>query len=204
MLLIPLIPGERAGPPHFTLQGMRACGTATVTFDGLPAPPAAHIGQPGDYLRQPEFSAGAWRTAAVTLGGLDALATELRTQLSQRHRDAAPHQRARIGAALMAQETAALWLHKAATIAESRTHPAGDVAAYVNLARLAVESATLDTIRIAQRALGLAALLATNPVERLLRDLTTYLRQPAPDETLDEAAAWFTTRPLPTTLESTS
>lgn len=30
-----------------------------------------------------------------------------------------------------------------------------------------------------------------------MRDLATYLRQPAPDETLTEAAAWFTTHPIP-------
>jgi hypothetical protein len=45
-----------------------------------------------------------------------------------------------------------------------------------------------------QRSLGLAALLEPNPVERLIRDLSTYLRQPAPDEALTEAAACFMQR----------
>ena len=30
-----------------------------------------------------------------------------------------------------------------------------------------------------------------------MRDLATFLRQPAPDETLVEGAAWFAGRPLP-------
>jgi hypothetical protein len=30
-----------------------------------------------------------------------------------------------------------------------------------------------------------------------MRDLATYLRQPAADEALTEAAAWFTEHPLP-------
>jgi hypothetical protein len=34
-----------------------------------------------------------------------------------------------------------------------------------------------------------------NPVERICRDLGTYLRQPAPDEVLTEAAAYFARRP---------
>ena len=59
--------------------------------------------------------------------------------------------------------------------------------AYVNLARIAVETACFELIRQAQRGLGLAALLQPNPVERLIRDLMTYLRQPAPDLVLTEA-----------------
>jgi hypothetical protein len=39
-------------------------------------------------------------------------------------------------------------------------------------------------------------------VERLCRDLATYLRQPAPDEALDDAAAWFMDHPLPETDEA--
>ena len=58
----------------------------------------------------------------------------------------------------------------------------------MNLARIAVEHACLDAIRHAQRAIGLGAFLTTNPLERLVRDLSTYLRQPAPDAVLTEAA----------------
>jgi hypothetical protein len=37
----------------------------------------------------------------------------------------------------------------------------------------------------------------SNPIEPLMRDLATYLRQPAIDEGLDEAAAYFMTEKLP-------
>ena len=37
----------------------------------------------------------------------------------------------------------------------------------------------------------------TNPAEHLMRDLATYLRQPALDEAIEEAAAHFVTRALP-------
>jgi hypothetical protein len=46
-------------------------------------------------------------------------------------------------------------------------------------------------MRLAQRSLGLAAFFQPSPIERLMRDLGTYLRQPAPDEALTEAASWF-------------
>ena len=60
--------------------------------------------------------------------------------------------------------------------------------AAVNLARIAAEAAGFEAMRHAQRALGLSALLRPNPVERHLRDLATYLRQPAADAVLTEAA----------------
>ncbi len=72
--------------------------------------------------------------------------------------------------------------------------PADEQVARVNLARIAVETSCLEAVTIVQRALGLSALLAGSRIERLLRDLMTYLRQPAPDETLTDAAVWFAER----------
>jgi hypothetical protein len=197
MLLSALRAGERARTGLDDTHGMRACGTGSVDFAGIAVPEAALIGQPGDYLRQPEFSAGAWRASAVALGGLDALVEQARRQLVARNREDNPHQKARLGEIFIAAETASLWADKAARVAESGDAHAGDVAGYVNLARTAIESACLDAMRLVQRSLGLAALIRPNPVERLLRDLATYLRQPAPDEALTEAAAWFTSHDLP-------
>ena len=178
-------------------QGMRAACNGRVLLDGVTVAPDAVIGEPGDYLRQPDFSAGAWRASAVALGGLEALVRAMRDQLVARGRQDDPHQRARVGKALIAQETAALWVRRAAMIGESRDDDANDIANTVNLARIAVEAVCLDVLRIAQRGLGLAAFRCGDPVELLLRDLATYLRQPAPDEALTEAAGHFMRRDLP-------
>jgi hypothetical protein len=43
-----------------------------------------------------------------------------------------------------------------------------------------------------QRSVGLSAFREGSAIERIGRDLQTYLRQPAPDEVLTEAAQWFT------------
>jgi len=67
----------------------------------------------------------------------------------------------------------------------------------VKLARIAVEQACLQVIEAAQRSVGIAAMVRPNPIERLCCDLTTYLRQPALDMVLDEAAAYFVHRRLP-------
>lgn len=51
-----------------------------------------------------------------------------------------------------------------------------------------MEFAGLDIIRLVQRSLGLTAFRAGTLTELLLRDLATYLRQPAPDIALDVLA----------------
>jgi alkylation response protein AidB-like acyl-CoA dehydrogenase len=188
LCIVALPAGERAAAATITLTGMRAAVTGSMDLSGLRA---EAVGAAGDYLREPLFSAGAWRTSAVTLGGLDALVACVGGELLARGRDANPHQRARFGQLLIARETAALWMARAAVIAEARTEPAPTIAGYVNLARLAVEQAVFEALTLTQRSLGLSAFMVGRPVERIMRDLATYLRQPAADEALAEAAAWF-------------
>ena len=188
MALIELTGAEPIDPIGTRLHGMRASANGTIHLDGTPLPDTAFIGADGDYLREPTLSTGAWRAMAVALGGLDALVDSVRVQLRRRSHAAAPLQQARFGEMLIAQETARLWTREAGQCAEHGTAAIPDQVATVNLARIAVESACLDAMRHAQRALGLAAFVQPNPVERLLRDLATYLRQPAPDDVLTEAA----------------
>ena len=188
MAVVAVDRGVAIEPKRGVLQGMRAAVNGVARFQDTPLPGNALIGGPGDYLREPLLSTGAWRTTAVTLGGLDALVWATRDQLARRGHQAAPLQQDRFGRMLIAQETARLWTAAAAERAEASEAPAADRVAYVNLSRIAVETACLDAMRLAQRALGLAAFLRPNPVERLLRDLAVYLRQPAPDSVLTEAA----------------
>ena len=195
MALITLSGTEAVEPIGTRLHGMRASANGTITLDGMAVPPGAILGQAGDYLREPDFSTGAWRTMAVTLGALDALVDATARQLKARHHDDAPLQQARFGEMLIAQETARLWTEESARWSEQGFAAAADQVAYVNLGRVAVETACLDAMRHAQRALGLAALVQPNPIERLLRDLATYLRQPAPDMVLTEAAAHCLSQP---------
>ncbi len=180
-----------------SLSGMRGAATGRYDFTDARIADDALIGPPGIYLSQPEFSAGAWRGAAVALGGIDRLVDEMRAILQSRGRSADPHQCVRIGEALIHRETAAFWCRRACLVAEGQGFEAGDVQATVNLARIACEKAGLAVIELVQRGLGFGAFLRGSVVERTMRDLATYLRQPAPDETLVEAAAWFTDRELP-------
>jgi alkylation response protein AidB-like acyl-CoA dehydrogenase len=195
MLVLRLGIGETVTPLPSPLAGMRAAVTGAVDFSGCDVPVDAILGEPGDYLREPDFSAGAWRGSAVALGGLIGLLDVAVAQLRDSRRWDNPHTRARIGEAIIARETSRHWVRSAARIAEDPTADAAHRVATVGLARIAVEAACLDAMRLVQRSLGLSAFRQGNPVERICRDLSTYLRQPAPDEVLTEAAVWFAEHP---------
>ena len=119
MVLVSLERDERADLSGWTAQGMRASATGAVDFTGLRVAPADLIGEPGDYAREPDFSAGAWRFAAVHCGGVEAVLGGLRDHLRRTGRGADPHQAARLGQAAIAAETARLWVEAAAARAEA-------------------------------------------------------------------------------------
>jgi alkylation response protein AidB-like acyl-CoA dehydrogenase len=195
MLALRLGIGETVRPLPSPLQGMRSAVTGAVDFTGCQTSSDALLGLPGDYLREPDFSAGAWRGSAVALGGLIAQLDHAIVQLRASGRFDSPHCRARLGTAIIARETSRLWVQAAARAAENSSADPAHRVAIVGLARIAVETACLDAMRCVQRSLGLTAFQQANPVERICRDLTTYLRQPAADEVLTEAAIWFADHP---------
>jgi hypothetical protein len=87
-------------------------------------------------------------------------------------------------------ETAALWVERAAIVAETNNRSANAVVAYVNLARSAVEHEALRLLELVHRSVGLAAYMRPHPIELISRDLATYLRQSGPDRAPAGAAAW--------------
>jgi alkylation response protein AidB-like acyl-CoA dehydrogenase len=188
MALLPTA-GLQVRPLAGHTQGMRAAAQGQVAFDGTPLPPGAMFGPAEAYLAEPDLSCGAWRTSAVTVGLLDALLPAFAAALRARSHQDAPLQQERFGLATIQHRTAALWLDHVAPVAEGDTLPVADRIALVNLGRIAIEAACLETMQLVQRGLGLQAFLVGQPVELLCRDLGTYLRQPAPDMVLTEAAA---------------
>jgi alkylation response protein AidB-like acyl-CoA dehydrogenase len=195
MLIVELGAGEHVRPLESPLQGMRAAVTGAVDFTRYTVNRDACLGQPGDYLKEPVFSTGAWRSSAVAAGGLQSLIDQTTAQLKAAGRLDNPHQLQRLGNALVACETSRLWVRQVARIVEDHHSDPGHAIAYTGLTRIAVETACLDAMRLVQRSLGLSAFRRGNPVERICRDLGTYLRQPAPDEVLTEAAAYVSRQP---------
>lgn len=189
MLVVTLEPDTRADLTSWCAHGMRASTSGVLDFSGLPVDRQAAVGEADDYFREPHFSGGAWRFTAVQLGGIEAVFDTVRAHLVATGRGGDPHQAARLGEAAIAVETARLFVSRAAALANDPDAEPARVIAYVNLTRMAVERAGLDVLERAQRSVGLAGFLQTHPLERLMRDLATYLRQPGPDRALTHAAA---------------
>ncbi len=188
MAVVALSGGE-AVRPVTGMQGMRGAANGVVDLDGAMA--REWVGVEGDYLVEPDFSCGAWRASAAAAGALAGLVEAVGEGLRRKGQTEAPMQLARFGEMVTAREIAGLWVARMAAVAEGNGASEAEKVATVNLGRGAVERACLDGIELAQRSMGLGAFVAPNPVERMIRDLGTYLRQPAPDAVLLEAAAWY-------------
>src|SRR5262249_37584659 len=69
--------GSRAGEMPQRLCGLRELPAGWVDFGGYRPAGEDWLGGDDDYLREPEFSAGAWRTLAVIAGGIAAASEEM-------------------------------------------------------------------------------------------------------------------------------
>lgn len=170
--------------------GMRASGSHIVSFDNVAVEQDHILGGPDDYIKEPWFSAGAIRFAAVHVGGMHAVLDAAVAHLRQTKRLDDPHQRHRVGQMALNVEAGYAWLDRAATFwAKRKQAPDSPIVPVANAARLAIERAALDVLETAERGVGAAGLMTPHPLERLVRDLRTYLRQPNPDGALTALGA---------------
>ncbi|WP_380780495.1 acyl-CoA dehydrogenase family protein [Sphingomonas sp. R86520] len=187
LVLVPIAgETERADNAGWQVRGMRGTCSGRFDFSGLVLGNDALIGGPGDYEREPRFSAGAWRFTAVQLGAIEALVRHLRDHLVQTGKGADPIQRARFATCLTETRSAGLWVRRAANLAETQ---AAEAIPFVLMTRGVVEEAGLKTMEAAARSVGTASFFAASRIDRITRDLGLYLRQPVPDQARDRAAA---------------
>jgi alkylation response protein AidB-like acyl-CoA dehydrogenase len=187
-LVLADIAGQRARAHNdgWKVRGMRGTCSGVFDFTGLALSEEALIGTPGDYEREPRFSAGAWRFTAVQLGAVEALLRHWRNHLIDYGKVDDPIQRLRFGAAAASTRSAGLWVARAAHLAEMARPEA---IAHVLMTRGIVEEAALQAMEGAARAVGTAAFFENSRIDRITRDLGLYLRQPVPDQARDRAAA---------------
>jgi alkylation response protein AidB-like acyl-CoA dehydrogenase len=165
--------------------GMRASGSHVVDLTDLDIEPDWIIGGYDDYIREPWFSAGAIRFAAVHVGGMHAIFDVVTRHLIDSRRSADPYQRHRLARMGIAVESGYAWLDHAARFwAKSDNSLHNDILAIGNAARTAIESLALSLLEGAEQSVGAAGFISPHPLERLVRDLRTYLRQPNPDAAL--------------------
>lgn len=185
LVIVPANETDRADLSQWRVRGMRATGSGRYDLSGMRPGDLDLLGGPGDYAREPRFTAGAWRFLAVQLGGIEALLIETRHAMSDAAR-ADPLQRAKFADAVAATRTAYLWVREAARHAADAKPDAAD---FVCMVRGVVERAALDVMELAARITGTRSAFDGQRIDKITRDLSLYLRQAGPDQARDRAAA---------------
>lgn len=178
----------RADLSQWRVRGMRATGSGRYDLSGMAVSQDELLGTAGNYDREPDFTTGAWRFTAVQLGGVEALLTETRDAMSPAARED-PLQRAKFADAVAATRTAYLWVRECAARAAARD---ADGPAFARMTRGVVERAALDVMELAARLIGTRSAIDGQRIDKIIRDLSLYLRQGGPDHAKDQAAmAWL-------------
>lgn len=175
---------SRADLTQWRVRGMRATTSGLYDLGGIDLHTHDLLGDPGVYDIEPRFTAGAWRFAAVQLGGIEALLTETQAALSEVARSD-PLQRARFADAVAATRSAFLWVREAALRA-ARDDP--DAAAFARMTRGIVERAAFEMMELSARLVGTRSAMDGERIDKISRDLALYLRQAGPDYARDQAA----------------
>ncbi len=181
---------ERADISGWRVRGMRATISGSYDLIGLRPSEEDLLGAAGDYDREPRFTAGAWRFLAVQLGGVEALLAETRDAMSDAAHDD-PLQRAKFADAVAAARGAYMWIREAA---DRAADDQPDAKPFVLMARGVVERAALDVMELSARIVGTRSAIDGSRIDKIIRDLSLYLRQAGPEHAKDEAAKAFIER----------
>jgi alkylation response protein AidB-like acyl-CoA dehydrogenase/protein-L-isoaspartate O-methyltransferase len=169
--------------------GMESSESYGVDFTGSRITDEDLIGRPGDFYKDPIFRGGAVRFAAVQAGAVMRLHAMFAEWLDEARRGDDPYQVARLGEVAIASQEAAMWVEKAAGVIEDCFHRLDKAHSermieFANMMRVAVERLGTSVMQRVTAGVGAHGLLQPARFERVIRDLTMYLRQPAPDATL--------------------
>ncbi len=187
-----IVPVEKVQPvkqdPSFWKPlGMRSSVSYRMDFTGIEIEEKDLLGKPDQYYSQPVFSGGAIRFAAVQLGGAEAIFNAARQYLQSLGRTDDIFQRSRMAEMACLIASGDNWLQAAGNKTDEWLKDVSQtdrIITYANMTRTAIEEICLRTMQLAERCVGARGLMKPNVLERIHRDLTFYLRQPAPDASL--------------------
>lgn len=197
MCLLHLTMDENIDLSGWNAQGMRSTATGAIDLSGTLLPFENMIGGAGDFMRQPYFSGGAWRFCAAHVGATERLVDLFRDHLVTRGRGEDSYQLQRLAYCIAAAKTARCWVEEAARRLSVEEGDPGNIVAFANLTRMVTERCALDVMEAVQRGVGLQSFVRPHPIERISRDLATYLRQPVPDLAMSDGAKAFLHSTLP-------
>ena len=162
--------------------GMRATVSHLVSFDGTFIADADVIGEPGGYLRDGWQTAFIPHYAASFLGAAEAAYDYAVEYLTHQGKGGDPYVQHRVGRMLVNVESAHLWLQYVAGLWDRGERDAAQLAG--SRARHVIEHLAEGTLHDCIRACGARSLVRPSPIERILRDLTFYLRHDNDDQIL--------------------
>lgn len=164
--------------------GMRATASHLVRFDHAFVPDENVIGPPGGYFGQVWHTGFAAQYAASFLGAAEAAYDYAVGYVTKQGKDGDPYVQQRVGAMTVDVGSGQLWLRHVARLWDTSEYELARLAG--RRARHVAEHLALRTVDNCIRACGARSLVRPSPVERILRDLTFYVRHDNDDHVLAE------------------
>ena len=162
--------------------GMRATASHLVAFDETFIPDDQQIGGPGQYLKGDVQAMFTPHYAASFLGAAEA-AYEYAVDYVRSHgKENDPYVQHRVGTMAVGVETGRLWLRHVAGLWDQGRH--GEARTAGSRARHLIEHLALAGVDHCVRVCGARCLIRPGPVERILRDLSFYVRHDNADHIL--------------------
>jgi alkylation response protein AidB-like acyl-CoA dehydrogenase len=162
--------------------GMRATVSHLVRFRKTFIPDANRIGGPGQYLSGNWQTAFAPHYAASFLGAAEGAHDYCLEYLTAQGKTGDPYVQQRVARMSIALETGHLWLRHVAGLWDAGRREEAQVAG--SRVRHVVEHLAQETVENAIRSCGARALIRPSPIERILRDLSFYIRHDNDDQVL--------------------
>jgi alkylation response protein AidB-like acyl-CoA dehydrogenase len=162
--------------------GMRATVSHLVRFTRTFIPESQRIGEPGQYIRDGWQTAFIPHYAASFLGAAEAVYDVALHYLTTQGKGSDPFVQQRIARMSINVETAHLWLRHVAGLWDAGRREEAQLAG--SRARYLIEHLAEETVGHAIRAGGARLLVRPNPVERIYRDLSLYIRHDNDDHIL--------------------
>jgi alkylation response protein AidB-like acyl-CoA dehydrogenase len=162
--------------------GMRGTVSHLVRFGATFIPDEHQIGKPGQYLSSGWQAAFAPHYAASFLGAAEAANDYALAHLQAQGKGGDPYVQQHVARMSINLDTAHLWLCHVAHLWDEGRREEAQLAG--SRARYLVEHLAEKTVQHAIRACGARALIRPSPLERILRDLSFYIRHDNDDQIL--------------------
>jgi alkylation response protein AidB-like acyl-CoA dehydrogenase len=177
-------------PPRYDksqwlLSGMQATQSGTFDFEDFPEARFTLLGPPDAYFEEPHFLGGQWRYLALYAGALATIAQAVSHHLQHLQRPPSDSEKMRLAQIVGLAHQVRLWAGSIGR--DTEVAPDRDASVQAVIGRELVEHACIEAMALAERVIGTRAYQVGTRIERVCRDLRTYLRQAALDQRLSHA-----------------